>query len=349
VPTVDGSCGPDPAAAATGSAWFDGVLATEVVETAADAGRLDAGGWWAVVAGFEGELRLWRFARQRRAALPRAAVGWPGVAGEWTSSLDAAGYQSGVREIRRRVREGEVYQVNLCRVLTAPLAAGADPWALAGVLSAGNPAPYAGVVDVPGCRVVCASPELFLSRDGDLVASSPIKGTGVTAADLLPKDTAENIMIVDLVRNDLQHVCRPGTVEVTSLLRVEQHPGLVHLVSTVQGRLAEGAGWGELLAATLPPGSVSGAPKSSALRAIADLEPVPRGPYCGAIGWVDADAGRARLAVGIRSFWWHQDRLAFGTGAGITWGSDPAAEWAETELKAARLVALASGETRTAT
>ena len=96
------------------------------------------------------------------------------------------------------------------------------------------------------------------------------------------------------------------------------------------------------MAATMPPGSVSGAPKSTALRAIADLEPVPRGPYCGAVGWVDADAGRARLAVGIRSFWWQDQKLNFGTGAGITWDSDPAGEWAETELKAARLIALAS-------
>jgi para-aminobenzoate synthetase component 1 len=171
---------------------------------------------------------------------------------------------------------------------------------------------------------------------------APIKGTGVTEADLLPKDEAENIMIVDLVRNDLQHVCRPGSVEVTSLLKVEPHPGLVHLVSTVEGRLRDDVGWVQLFAATMPPGSVSGAPKSSALKAIADLEPVPRGPYCGAIGWVDADLGRAELAVGIRSFWWHHDRLSFGTGAGITWGSDPGREWAETQLKAARLIELAS-------
>ena len=171
---------------------------------------------------------------------------------------------------------------------------------------------------------------------------TPVPLIGASAADLLPKDTAENVMIVDLVRNDLQHVCRPGTVEVRGLLEVQRHPGLVHLVSTVQGRLADGVGWPQLLAATAPPGSVSGAPKSSALRAIRDLEPVPRGPYCGAVGWVDADARAACLAVGIRTFWWQGDRLCFGTGAGITWGSDPAGEWAETELKADRLLRLAS-------
>ena len=148
-------------------------------------------------------------------------------------------------------------------------------------------------------------------------------------------------MIADLIRNDLQRVCRPGTVEVTRLLEVEHHPGLVHLVSTIRGRLAAGAGWPEIFAATMPPGSVSGAPKSTALRVIGDLEQVPRGPYCGAVGWVDADRNRACLAVGIRTFWWESGRLCFGTGAGITWGSDPQQEWEETELKARRLIGLA--------
>jgi para-aminobenzoate synthetase component 1 len=133
-------------------------------------------------------------------------------------------------------------------------------------------------------------------------------------------------------------------VEVTALLSVEAHPGLVHLVSTVSGRLADGAGWVDLLAATSPPGSVSGAPKASALHAVADLEPAPRGPYCGGIGWVDADAGTGCLAVGIRTFWWDDGYLRFGTGAGITWGSDPDAEWEETRLKARRLIGLASGQ-----
>jgi para-aminobenzoate synthetase component 1 len=322
------------------------------VEFSRDPGRLDRGGWWAVVVTFEGDCRFWRFRDVRPAPLaqacPAPAHPWRGPAASgWRSSLDRDAYVAGVREIRRRVREGDVYQVNLCRVLSAPLPPDADPWALATVLAAGNPAPYAGVIDLPdadmpGIRLVSASPELFLARDGDLVTSSPIKGTGVTAADLQPKDEAENVMIVDLVRNDLQHVCRPGTVEVTALLTVEEHPGLVHLVSTVQGGLRAGIGWADLLAATAPPGSVSGAPKSSALRAIGELEPRPRGPYCGAVGWVDADRGTARLAVGIRSFWWEGGMLCFGTGAGITWGSDPDAEWAETELKAHRLIGLAT-------
>lgn len=334
-------------------AWFDGVLAEEVIERHDDPAVLDRGGWWAVVLTFEGGLRLYRFARVRRAPLPAPTAPWRGPApGEWTSSLDAGAYRAGVTAVRQRIREGDVYQVNLCRVLSAPIAGDADPWGLAVRLAHGNPAPYAGVIDVPadaghpGDRIVCASPELFLRREGRVVTSSPIKGTAVHAGGLLAKDRAENVMIVDLVRNDLQRVCAPGTVEVTELLAVQTHPGLVHLVSTVRGRLLDGAGWPELLAATAPPGSVSGAPKSSALRTIADLEPVPRGPYCGGVGWVDADAGTGCLAVGIRSFWWDRDpdgdQLRFGTGAGITWGSDPAAEWQETRLKAGRLTALAS-------
>jgi para-aminobenzoate synthetase component 1 len=277
------------------------------------------------------------------------------VPGGWTSSLDRAAYVTGVQRIREHIAAGDVYQANLCRVLSAPLPdpGKADVDALTALLSRGNPAPYAGTVRLPahGVEVATASPELFLRRDGRAVASGPIKGTGRTAADLLEKDHAENVMIVDLVRNDLGRVCATGSVTVPALCAIEEHPGLVHLVSTVSGELADGVGWPELLAATFPPGSVTGAPKSSALRIIEALEPVPRGPYCGGIGWVDADRGTGELAVGIRTFW--IDRtvpgspvLRFGTGAGITWGSDPEREWDETELKAARLLAVASGTYR---
>jgi para-aminobenzoate synthetase component 1 len=116
----------------------------------------------------------------------------------------------------------------------------------------------------------------------------------------------------------------------------------VHLVSTVAGRLRPGAGWPELIAATFPPGSVTGAPKLAALDHIARLEPVPRGVYCGAVGWVDADARRGELNVAIRTFWVEDGHLHFGTGGGITWGSTPEGEWAETELKARRLLGVAS-------
>ncbi|MEO3870149.1 chorismate-binding protein [Nonomuraea sp. B12E4] len=326
-----------------GFAHLGNMLATGLRDVTSDLAALDGEGWWAVVVDYEGKVTCARFDRVRRVPLPAAADPWHGPRpDQWRSSLDRPAYERGVRAIRGHIERGEVYQANLCRILTAPVPPGADPLALAGRLAAGNPAPYAAVIRVPGLSVVSASPELYLSRDGDVVESRPIKGTGATADDLLEKDYAENVMIVDLVRNDLGRVAAVGSVEVPSLCAVEEHPGLVHLVSTVRARLAPGAGWPELFAATFPPGSVTGAPKSSALRIINELEPAPRGPYCGAVGWVDADRGRAALAVGIRTFWISAGEIRFGTGAGITWGSDPGREWLETELKAARLIALAS-------
>jgi para-aminobenzoate synthetase component 1 len=324
-------------------AHFAGRLATGLRDLTDDPAALDTSGFWAVVGTYEGAWTFARFDDVREAPLPSAP--WQGPdRSAWTSSMDQSAYTKAVQAIRDEIADGEVYQVNLCRVLSAPVAADAEPLGLAGKLAAGNPAPYAGVVDLParGVRVVTASPELYLRRVGRTVTSEPIKGTARTAAELLPKDTAENVMIVDLVRNDLARVAETGTVEVPALLRLEEHPGLVHLVSSVTAQLAPGAGWPELFAASYPAGSISGAPKSSALRIIHELEPTTRGPYCGAVGWVDADRGVGDLAVGIRTFWWSEGRICFGAGAGITWGSDPLGEWEETELKAARLLAVAS-------
>lgn len=330
-------------------AHLGGMLATGLVETSSDLRVLDGSGRWAVVVTFEGEVVCARFDHWTAAPLPRAERPWNGPPrSAWTSSLDRAGYVQAVRDVRERIAAGTVYQVNVCRVLEAPLPAGADRpddlLPLANILSDRHDAPFGGAVLLPDLdlQVVTASPELFLRRDGDRLTSSPIKGTGRTAADLTAKDGAENVMIVDLVRNDLSRVCVTGSVAVDELLSVEKHPGLVHLVSTVSGRLRPGTSWAEIFAATFPPGSVSGAPKSTALEAIEQLEPVPRGAYCGAVGWVDADTGEGELAVGIRTFWARNRTLRFGTGAGITWGSDPEREWAETELKAERLVGLAS-------
>jgi para-aminobenzoate synthetase component 1 len=322
-------------------AWFAGRLYTGLRDRTSDPAALDSSGHWVVVDTYEGELTCLRFEDVRRAPLPQRP--WRGPATDaWDTSMDRRAYVEACQTVRERIARGDVYQANICRVLSAPLPAGAELVGLAAVLSAGNPAPYAGVVRVGDWQVATASPELFLRRDGDSLASSPIKGTGRTEADLLPKDHAENVMIVDLVRNDLGRVSRTGSIEVPELCVVEKHPGLVHLVSTVTGVLRHDAGWAALLDATFPPGSVTGAPKSSATRLIAELEPVPRGPYCGALGWVDADSRTACLAVGIRTFWSDGEQLRFGTGAGITWGSDPEREWDETELKAAHLLQVAA-------
>jgi para-aminobenzoate synthetase component 1 len=331
-------------------ARFGSLVARGVEAVTHDARDLTSG-FWAVVVTFEGELTAVRMARVDAAAdEPDPEADWPDLPGDWRSSLDEDAYVEGVEEVRRRIAAGTVYQVNLCRVLEHDLPEHARLAALGARLGRGNPAPYAATIDVPqaGLELACASPEAFLVRRGDRLTSRPIKGTAVDAASILRKDYSENVMIVDLVRNDLANVCRAGTVEVDHLCRVEEHPGLVHLVSDVSGRIRPGTTWPEVLSATFPPGSVSGAPKHTALRAIADLEPVPRGPYCGAVGWVDADRDEAELAVGIRTFWAARRVdgarvLRFGTGAGITWGSDPAGEWEETRLKAARLVGLATG------
>ncbi|MEV5154313.1 chorismate-binding protein [Streptomyces werraensis] len=333
-------------------ARFGDRVATGLADVTDDPAALDSSGFWAVAADFEGRLTCARFHDVRTEPVPPPASGaWRGpAAGDWTSSLDRAAYTAAVRRIRHHIAAGEVYQANLCRVLSAPVAPDADVDALTALLARGNPAPYAGTIRLPGhgVEIATASPELFLRRDGRTVESGPIKGTGRTEADLLEKDYAENVMIVDLVRNDIGQVCATGTVTVPDLCAVEKHPGLVHLVSTVRGELRGGEGWPGLLRAAFPPGSVTGAPKSSALRIIDALETAPRGPYCGGIGWVDADRGTGVLAVGIRTFWIDRDAdgaavLRFGTGAGITWGSDPEGEWRETELKASRLLAVASG------
>jgi para-aminobenzoate synthetase component 1 len=227
-----------------------------------------------------------------------------------------------------------------------------SPLALAFEISRTHSAPFVGAIDLPGLarpvQIATASPELFLRRNQSEIYSAPIKGTADNAATLSQKDVAENIMIVDLVRNDFSRVCDAATVVADELLEVQHHPGLVHLVSHVKGRLNAKAGWAEIFQATFPPGSVTGAPKIAAMHAITQLEPVPRGPYCGAIGWVDADTQQAELAVGIRTFYIDEDQLKFGTGAGITYSSNAEAEWRETELKASRLISLASHSSQAA-
>ena len=328
------------------AASLGGLVATGLREVTDDAAALDSKGRWAVAVPYEGTPVFARFDNWRPGDPGDVAGPWRGPRA-WASSLDRTAYLAAVHHVRERIAEGGVYQANVCRVLEAALpdAEAADIGGLHALLCAGNPAPYAGMLRLPedGVHVASASPELFLRRDGDVLESGPIKGTGKTPEDLSPKDEAENVMIVDLVRNDLSRVCRNGTVSVPALLALEEHPGLVHLVSTVRGQLEPDADWASVLDATFPPGSVTGAPKIAALRIIADVETASREFYCGAFGWVDADRRTASLAVAIRTFWKAGDLLRFGTGAGITWGSDAAAEWDETELKAAHLMQVAAG------
>jgi para-aminobenzoate synthetase component 1 len=350
-------------------AIFGNNMATNFVEATTDVTRLDEAGWWAVTHTFEGEFQAFRFEDPEPLDLNKLAdlghdLSHDSVAiNTWTSSLSMQQYQDAVESIRQDIARGWVYQANLCRVLSAPLATDLNVVALWKLLAEHNPAPYLSALQVPAAlsgfasdiRIVSASPELFVSRKNQVLRSSPIKGTARIASELLEKDQTENIMIVDLIRNDLGQVCQSGSVKVVDLLRLEEHPGLVHLVSDVEGTLPTTSGWQKIFSALTPPGSVSGAPKSSALEVIARLERGSRGIYCGGFGWVDADNRTAELAVGIRTFWQGSSAgtktLNFGTGAGITWASDPTGEWDETELKASRLLAIAamsSGDTLTA-
>jgi len=266
-----------------------------------------------------------------------ATSGAPLLSGQPTTSLDRPAFESAVRRIIGLLEAGECYQVNLTRRLTWPLAP--DTARLFAALSSGNPAPHTALVDIAGTGVVSASPERFLAWNGRSVETRPIKGTGRAASALTAstKDRAENVMIVDLARNDLGRVCVPGSIHVPQLCGLEAHPGLFHLVSTVRGRRRDDAGLGDLLTATMPPASVTGAPKPRVLQAIEDLEPVRRGVYCGAVGWIDTARDRGDLAVAIRTFTVHDDSTHLGVGAGIVADSSPTREWEETELKVARV------------
>ena len=315
-----------------------GRLATDLIEISHDPVCLEDGGFWAVSTTFENEFTAAKFGTVIDAPFPTTS--WIPMQGSWSSSLNADEYIEYVERIREAVADGWVYQVNACRRLTHH----DDGQSLRGLFSEileNNPAPWACYFEVPGVMIASASPELFLSRNGSTVKSSPIKGTLPTNSQQFgAKDQAENVMIVDLMRNDLGQICKSGTVEVPRLLSSEEHPGLQHLVSDVQGQLLEGISWAQILTALSPPGSVSGAPKSSATRVISENE-IARGPYCGALGWIQGD--QAALSVAIRIFW-KDSHINFGTGAGITWSSDARAEWQETQLKAKRLISIAGGE-----
>ena len=322
--------------------WMDGILATGLVEVTSDISRTQNGGFWAAAITFEGERTFARFSNVKRNQPFPEAPKWVRLKSIWKSSLDRVQYYNYVEEIRRRVSAGDVYQANACRVLSTPFN-GASLDSLFVDLLKENHAPYATFLRLPELEIASATPELFLRRDARNILTSPIKGTlDYTSTDLFGvKDQSENIMIVDLMRNDLSRICETGSVEVSDFLRIEHHPGIRHLVSDIRGTLRDNVSWDELLTALLPAGSVSGAPKHSALEIIKRNEPVDRGVYCGVIGWIEGD--QSLLGLAIRTFWARERTIYFGTGAGITWPSDPHLEWRETELKANRLVGIAGG------
>jgi len=267
------------------------------------------------------------------------------------SSVSRVEYLAGVQAVRAHIARGDIYQANLTRRLEAPF--DDDPWDAYRRLRTGDPSLFSAFLDLGASpetgrprALLSASPEPFLSVDQDgVVASDPIKGTRrrgrdrvedrALARELLAsaKDRAENVMIVDVLRNDLGRVCEPGTVRVPRLCRLERTAAVQHLVSTVTGRLATGRDAFHLLAAAFPGGSITGAPKIRAMEILERLEPVRRGPYTGALGWIGPD-GAMQTSILIRTFVADGRRLTLHVGGGITWASDPATEWDETAAKA---------------
>ena len=255
--------------------------------------------------------------------------------GQWERSWTDAEYAEAVEEVRAAIERGDVYQVNLVQHLSAPFEG--DPAALAVLLAPLRPL-HGRAFGGEGWTVVSASPELFLARRGRRLWTAPIKGTRPLGQHVEgEKDAAEHVMIVDLERNDLARVCEPGSVRWPELLAERELAGVVHLVSTVEGVLREDAGLAEILAATFPGGSVTGAPKIAALDHVARLEPVGRGASMGALGTIHPN-GDFELALTIRTFAVAEGRLHLWVGGGIVWDSDPAAEIEESWVKARPLL-----------
>ncbi len=278
----------------------------------------------------------------------------PGAAVGLAAAEVPAAYARAYDEVQRQLRSGNSYEVNLTyrEQVDSPL----DPVAAYLRLRTLSPAPYAGFLQHHGTRLLSSSPERYATLDRHRrLETRPIKGTtprgGTPAEDEQrraslaedPRYRAENLMIVDLLRNDLSTVCEPGTVSVPELMAVESYAAVHQLVSTVRGRLRDDVTTVGALRALFPAGSMTGAPKLRTMRIVADVESSPRGVYAGAFGWVCAD-GRADLGVVIRSLVAVGSgrggyRYRFGTGGGITVHSDVASEYAETRWKAARLLA----------
>jgi para-aminobenzoate synthetase component 1 len=259
-------------------------------------------------------------------------------------------YEDSVAAVVGRIAAGEIFQANIARAWGGRLEPGLRPFEVSRRLASNSPAPFAAYFRLPGRAVVSNSPERFVAvaNDGELrVETRPIKGTRPRGADpesdealrqeLLncAKDRAENLMIVDLMRNDLSRVCPPGAVGVSELFKIETFTNVHHLVSTVTGKLAPGLGALDLLEQAFPPGSITGAPKVQAMKVIADYEG-PRGPYCGSMFWAGL-AGGCDSSVLIRTIAFMEDpdgwRFEVRAGAGIVADSDPVLERLETEAK----------------
>ncbi len=272
------------------------------------------------------------------------------VRGAWRPEVSRARYQAMVRRAVEYIRAGDIFQANVTQRIIGRRPAGLDPFTLYRRLRSLSPAPFAAFVNTGRASILSASPERFLrlGAEGD-VDTRPIKGTrprgrgrrqdrGLAAALLASeKDRAENLMIVDLLRNDLSRVCRIGSVTMRELCALESFANVHHLVSEVRGRLDVGTGAVDLLRAAFPGGSVTGAPKIRAIEIINELEPARRGPYCGAIAWLGFD-GAMEASIVIRTMVMRGDDIVAQAGGGIVADSEPADEYAESMDKAGALL-----------
>lgn len=287
-------------------------------------------------------------AAQMRARIATAKTPCPAaplLACDMRSNFSRQAYEAAITRTIDYIRAGDIFQANISQRFETRLAAGDTPYALYLRLRAESPAPFAAFFNDGAGALVSSSPERFLfCRDGK-VETKPIKGTrprGATpmedqrlAKELLAseKDRAENVMIVDLLRNDLSRVCLDHSVIVEKLCALESFANVHHLVSTLRGTLRPGETSVTLLAAAFPGGSITGAPKPRAMEVIAELEPTTRGPYCGAIGYLGFD-GTMDTSIAIRTMLVKGNRVTFQAGGGITADSDPASEYEETLAKA---------------
>lgn len=291
--------------------------------------------------------------RQIEALVDRIATGDPGVAWgdadeplHFTPGCDRNTYRERVRAIKAYIRDGETFQVNLSQRFDAP--ATRHPVDAYDALRVANPAPYAGLFEGPDIDLMSTSPELLLERDGTTVRTEPIAGTRPRGADETtdaalaeelrtdPKERAEHAMLVDLERNDLGKVCVPGSVEVAEYRRVDRYASVWHLVSDVRGELADGVGIAEMIAAVLPGGTITGAPKPRTMEIIDEMEDRRRGPYTGSMAVIGFD-GRIRANMIIRTLEHHEGSYRLRVGGGVVHDSDPSAEYDETLAKAAAM------------
>lgn len=281
---------------------------------------------------------------RRALAHDKASAGAPfQLTGPCRSNLDRAAYEQRFERVQAYLRAGDCYQINLARRFSGPVEG--DAWATYQRLRLLSPAPYGAYLQFPEFAVLSNSPERFLTLRGDQAQTAPIKGTRPRDPDPVrdraqamalaasAKDRAENLMIVDLLRNDFGKVCRPGSVRVPELFKVESFATVHHLVSRVTGRLQAGRSALDLVRAAFPGGSITGAPKRRAMEIIEELEPDPRGVYCGAIGYLGFDGGMD-LNVAIRTLTAGGGRASYYAGGGVVVDSRSEDEFRETTDKA---------------